>query len=181
MNNKKYIYIMFTFTGTTFSRVLRKVTRQAYTHVSISFDQNLDTCYSFGRYSVKDKPWQATFVVEGKAKGVYLEKSNTSAKVFRLEVNEEQFISAQKIVATFERNHEVFRYNFAGLPHIWMGLPLERDTKFVCSQFVAYVLENSNIFSFPKGYSTIRPVDIYQMVNTLVYEGPLAAYSAVGS
>ena len=45
----KSIYIMLTRSETILSRLVYLVTRDAYTHASISFDENLTTFYSSSR------------------------------------------------------------------------------------------------------------------------------------
>ena len=43
------IYIVLTYTGTFLSKIIRMYTKEEYAHVSISFNENLEEMYSFGR------------------------------------------------------------------------------------------------------------------------------------
>ena len=88
---RRYIYLVFTHTGTRFSKVLKMVTRGEYTHVSIAMDASLNRLYSFGRNSIKERPWEAGFVCEQKDGGVYRELPGTRCTVYQLEVSEEQY------------------------------------------------------------------------------------------
>ncbi len=171
-----YIYIMFSQTGTWFSTFLRYWTRTKYNHTSISFDPTLSDMYSFGRMSIKEKPWEARFLKEGARRGVYLEKPKTTCHVFKVAVSEKQLAKAKEIVAQFEREAPKHKYNLAGLAHIWFGIAWERKYRYACSQFVAYVLQESGIFDFGKSHSLIKPKDLYCLMTTPVYEGLLSGY-----
>ena len=136
-----YVYIMFSQTGTWFSTFLRYWTQTQYNHSSISFDPTLTDLYSFGRMSIKEKPWQGRFIVEGKNRGVFAVKPKTTYHVFKLAVSEQQLKKAKEIVSEFEREAPKYKYNIAGLPHVWLGIAWERKYHYFCSSFVAYVLE----------------------------------------
>lgn len=69
----KNIYVMFSHTGTNFSKVLKIYTGREYTHVSISMDKEMKKLYSFGRTSTKENPMSARFVKEDIYRGVYKE------------------------------------------------------------------------------------------------------------
>ncbi len=50
----KEIYIVLTQTGTFFSRSIKFITKEEFNHSSISFNQDLDVLYSFGRKVVNN-------------------------------------------------------------------------------------------------------------------------------
>ena len=172
-----YIYVMFSQTGTWFSTFLRYWTQTQYNHSSISFDPTLTDLYSFGRMSIKEKPWQGRFIVEGKNRGVFAEKPKTTCHVFKLAVSEQQLKKAKEIVAQFEREAPKYKYNIAGLPHVWLGIAWERKYHYFCSSFVAYVLQNAGILDFGKSYSVLKPKDLRRMLRSeSLYEGLLTEY-----
>ncbi|MBC3516905.1 hypothetical protein H8K20_10905 [Neobittarella massiliensis] len=176
----QYIYIMFTHTGTWFSKVLRLITRNEFTHVSISLDKSLTQLYSFGRNTIKERPWEAGFVHEDPRGGVYKELSGTHCVVYQLEVSSEQYLRAKQIIEYFLRNQSEFKYNFPGLFFMAMGWPKRFRRRFVCSQFVAFVLENSGTLHFEKDFSLIRPQDLgRQSFGAVLYRGELANYDTV--
>lgn len=47
--NKKKIYIIFSQNNTVLARIIKLITRNEYSHVSLSFDEKCRTMYSFGR------------------------------------------------------------------------------------------------------------------------------------
>ncbi len=74
-------------------------------------------------------------------------------------------------------NSARYRYNFLGLFGLMFDIPIQRDNKFFCSQFVATLLINSGIDIFKKAPALVRPGDFRKCKElTLIYEGSLRAY-----
>ena len=59
----KKIYLVLTHTGTILSRIIRIYTKDEFTHVSISLDDELNEMYSFGRLNPYN-PFLGGFVHE---------------------------------------------------------------------------------------------------------------------
>ncbi len=58
-----------------------------------------------------------------------------------------------------------------------LNVPIPRKRKFVCSQFVAYMLRESGIYTFNKDLFLITPDDFRSIPQAkLVYEGDLKQY-----
>ena len=156
---------------------LRYWTQTKYHHSSISFDPELADMYSFGRMSIKEMPWQGRFIKEGKNRGVYAEKPKTTCHVFKVAVSDVQLKKAKEIIAEFEREAPKYKYNIAGLPHVWLGIAWERKYRYFCSSFVAYVLEEMGVLDYGKSYSVMKPKDLRRMLmDKSLYEGLLTEY-----
>ena len=98
--------------------------------------------------------------------------------VYRLSVKRRAYEQAQRLIRQFEQNEWRYRYNFAGLLAMLVNIPIERDRHFVCSQFVAYVLEQSGAYSFDRDFSLVRPRDFMRLKGArLIYEGRLNDYA----
>ena len=85
----KKIYIVLTHTGTLLSKLIKKYTKYDFSHVSIALDIELKEMYSFGRLRPSN-PFFAGFVHEYIDKGTFKRFYNTTAKIYSLEVTEEQ-------------------------------------------------------------------------------------------
>ena len=181
MEKQKYLYIVLTQTGTFFSKMFGIFTRRPYNHTSLSFDLSLQEMYSFARLSLQETPWDARFIVEHCRKGVYAQKSDTTACVYRLPVSDTQLALARQTVQMFVDNAPKYKYNLLGVVHIWLGIPWERRYRFACSQFVAYVLQKAGCFVFERGYSVIKPGDLQDRLDDIVYEGLLKDYVQIDS
>ena len=53
----KKIYIILTHTGTILSKIIKKYTKDEFSHVSISLDVDLKEMYSFGRLNPYNALW----------------------------------------------------------------------------------------------------------------------------
>lgn len=175
LRNTKKIYIVLSMSGTGFSKFLRVMTKKPYTHASVSFNEDISLMYSFGRRSMIF-PIKSGFIYETFDKGV-LKKYNAYGEVFEFSVTEEQLKKLTKAVKDFEDEYRKYKYNFIGLPFMLFGKSLIRRYHFVCSQFVAYVLEKSDIYKFNKGWSIVRPMDFLEIDSLkLLYSGDLRTY-----
>ena len=175
---KKDVYIMITQTGTKFSRVLQLFTHAPYNHASIALDENLELLYSFARQNLHI-PIFAGFVKEDINKGVYKLHDNTLCEIYRISISDKQYIRLQKLIEEFEKNEDKYGYNFVGLITMLFNIPYHREHHYVCSQFVAYFLHDSNSINFEKHYSLIRPQDFTSLSELdLIYSGKLSNYTA---
>ena len=170
------IYIIVSQTGTVFSRFLKLCTRAPYNHVSIALDHELGVMYSFARRELH-RPWIAGLIREHLLEGMFYIKQNTQCRVYRVKVTEEQYQTVVETLNQFIKDYERYRYNFLGLPLILLGIPMERQSHYACSQFVAFLLQQAGIAFEESHYSLVRPFDFCQQENfELIYEGRLQDY-----
>jgi len=176
---KKNIYIMVSQTGTSCSKVLQFFTRAPYNHASIALDENLNSLYSFARQNLY-MPLIAGFVKEDINSGIYKIHGNTVCQIYRIAVTDKQYKNLKREIKKFEKEQNKYHYNFVGLLPMFFNIPYSRPKHYVCSQFVAYVLEQSKAMKFDKHFSLVRPYDfcdIFDSYNAdLVYCGKLAEY-----
>ncbi len=135
-----YIYILFTDTGTWFTRLIRLYTKQDMNHVSIALDPSLQEVYSFGRKS-PNNPFIGGFVKEDLSSPLF---EQASCAVYRCKVTYRQYEKAQAILRQFERRSSSFRYNLLGLFGVIIHKPIQRRCAYFCSQFAASVFERLN-------------------------------------
>lgn len=172
----KEVYILLTYTGTLFSKGIKLYTKNKYTHVSLSLDHNLESVYSFGR-KYPFNPLIGGFVKEDMKKGTYSWYPFTDCVVYRLKVTNEQYENIKEIIKQFESSSEKYKYNLLGFVGVVFNVPIETKYHYFCSQFVAKVMEDSNINLFNKHNSLVRPSD-FQKSPYLekIYEGMLYKY-----
>lgn len=158
------------------SYLIKKKTKVPYPHVSIALDKNLDEVYSFGRLHVSN-PIFAGFVREYIDDGLYKKKFNTLCRVYSINLSNEQYKTLIKKLTYFKENGRKFKYDAKALLKFLYNEPKENDKKYVCSQFVAYLLEEADVDIFYKPYYLITPLDFYELDNlTIEYEGLLSEY-----
>lgn len=172
MSNAK-VYLLFTNTGTMFTKLIRVYTKHALNHVSIAFDEKLEEIYSFGRKKPYN-PFIGGFVKEQLNEGLM---KHAECAVYSLSVSKLEYENMREAVMKIEEQKDSFKYNLIGLFAIMFNQRIERKHAFFCSQFVATIL-NMKKGLLKKVPSLITPQDLISLEKLqLVYEGKLAHYA----
>lgn len=172
------VYIVTTYTGTVLSSMIKVLSKVPYAHVSLSLDSTLSPMYGMGRVYPRT-PIIAGLVKENISQGLYALKPNTRCRVYSLTVNEEQYKKLQYNLNTAWENRKLYKYNVKGLVRLKINRPKPiKKNKYVCSNFVADILEVSGINIFDKPSYMIQPKDFLNNNKlNLVYEGLLSDYN----
>ncbi|SOC45016.1 hypothetical protein [Ureibacillus acetophenoni] len=169
----KNVYILLTDTGTVFTRLIKLFTKKPYNHASICYDSNLNDVYSFGRKSVRN-PFRGGFVKENLQSELF---KRSKCAIYSFEVTNEQLVEMKQYIQSIEKQKDDYSYNLIGLFGFIIKKPIKRKNAFFCSQFVATVLSESNIFEFEKSPSLIAPHDFQRVIECeIIYEGKLYNY-----
>ncbi len=174
----KKVYIITTYTGTTLSYLIKNISKTPYAHVSIALNEDLKPMYSFGRLNPKT-PIFAGFVEENINEGLYAIRTNTRCRVYSLYVTNEQYNDLYKNILEVSNNRDKYDYDVLALIYLSRNKARETKYKYVCSHFVASMLEKSNINLFDKEACAIKPNDFFDHEGLeLEYEGLLNEYTA---
>jgi hypothetical protein len=172
------VYVLLTHTGTVLSNAIKKVTKNPYSHASISFDTSLRNMYSFGR-KYKNNPLIGVFVKEDIRAGLYADVSDTatySLYVTFVTLKEKQAMEAK--LKYFIDNKDRFKYNFLGLIQHQLGKESRRKDAYFCSQFVDVILSSGKKY-FDKDSSLVKPYDFAKHKEFLfIQKGMLSNYNS---
>lgn len=169
---KAYLYIVLTRTNTMISRLIRLFTGDEYTHAALSLDRELQEMYSFARKYTRN-PFLGRFKHERLEEGVYGLAKQLPGVVLEVEVPLENYAEARDLIDQFIANRAQYKYNFRGLLYGPLNKPTKRDDRFLCSQFVYYILRESGVIDFHIPASLVRPVDFLDLKARIVYQGDL--------
>lgn len=169
----KEIKIVLTQTNTVISRTLKAVSKKPYNHISISFEDDCSTMFSFGR-KITWFPFLGGFVKENPNSGVFKMHPETKCKIYQLEVTDADYNLIVKRLNKFLENPKHFKYSFLNLFLMYFNIPLQRQHYYVCSSFVSYLLWG--IIPFKKEISLVAPDDYNTLQLQEVYEGKLTDY-----
>ena len=171
----KKIYIVLTHTGTVLSRIIKMYTKDEFSHVSISLDEELKQMYSFGRLNPYN-PLIGGFVHEYIDKGTFKRFFKTNAGVYSLEVTNEQYQGIRNSINDFEQNKEKYKFNIIGLFAAGFHKKISCKHSFYCAEFVKYVMEQAGIET--KLPEAVKPEDFKKIENLeKVYSGLLRKYN----
>lgn len=169
----KNIYVIFSYSGTIPSKIIRKFTRKKYTHVSIAINDNIGTMYSFARKYIYN-PFNSGFVLESVNTGLLAKLQNVPCKIYKLDVTDKEYEKVTKIINKFKRKQKLLKYNYIGLLSPILKIPFKPKNSYFCSQFVSEVLLKSGILKLDKEPIYISPGDLEKyMSSEIVYEGNL--------
>ncbi len=170
---KLQVYIILTNTGTLFTRIIKVFTRYPFNHASISFDQQLDVAYSFGRKK-PNNPFIGGFVKEDMEGQLFRQ---ASCAIYKCTVSESEYREMIQRIKQIEEQQELYKYNFIGLFAVLLNKKMNREKAYFCSQFVATILSNGGISIKDKPACLVKPNDITECGRfELVYQGDLRGY-----
>ena len=174
MRRMKKIYIILTHTGTALSKIIKGFTKDDFSHVSIALDIELKEMYSFGRLNPYNPFWGG-FVHEYIDKGTFKRFYKTRAKVYSLEITEQQYESIKNNIEQIKNDKENYKFNIIGLFAAGFHKKIKKQKTFYCAEFVKYVMEKADIKTdLP---DIVKPED-FKNINELqeIYEGLLRKY-----
>ncbi|MCQ2460166.1 MAG: hypothetical protein MJ081_07340 [Ruminococcus sp.] len=172
---KEYIYLIVAQTGTTPAKFFKFFTKKPYNHVSLSGDINLSEMYSFCR-TYCYLPLPATFNKEVVGEGTLGKFCNIPCEIYSIPVTHEQKETYYRIIQHFSDNRKIYSYNLLGLLAVYFNIEWKRKTSFVCSQFVAYTMEQTGI-KLEKPFCLYKPDDFRNFPGAqLIYSGELNSF-----
>lgn len=174
----KTIYILLTRTNTILSKLVGIATKEAYTHVAISFDSEFTTVYSSSRKNGRTI-FPAGPCIENLDNDYYKRHTKIPCVVYELQVSDEAYEQAKREVEQIITKSEQYHFNIIGLLLCQLNIPYHRKRHFFCSQFVGEILNRSHALTLPKDTSLMKPCDYTRLPELLCcfrgYIGELAA------
>lgn len=155
----KKIYIIQMHTGTFWSRIVRRYTGYKYSHIGLSFDENCETIYSIGRKKYNN-PVVGGFVVQSSHDEFYRVFDKVYCRIFEVSVSDKQYSLLKRSLSLFEKEPDKIKYDIGGtfLREI-THRPCTRKNFYVCTYFVAEILQKAKIHNFRCEPSMVKPVD----------------------
>lgn len=178
MQEYKKIYILLTYTGTLPSKLIKLYTKKTFSHVSISLDKDLTELYSFGRKYLRF-PFIGGFIQENPNIGVFALYPDTLCRLYEMKVSKRQYTKIKQEIEKFKAQKSKYNYNFLGLAGLMLNRRIVVKDRFFCSQFVAKVLEDSQVNLFDKAseFVTVEDFNIQLENNPMIFEGNLQKYN----
>lgn len=172
----KKIYILLMQTNTMPSRLIKVFTQYEYSHVAISLEKDCYITYSFGRRRV-NSIIDGGFVIEQKDGEFFKKFNQTNCKIYEIEVNEKQYRKLRKMLKRMEHHQDKYQYDFIGIICRYFKIPITFRNKYVCSYFVASLLEKAKICYFEKEPYFIVPKDFENIpCFNEIYDGKYLLY-----
>ena len=173
--NEKKIYIVLTQTYTTIARIIKSITKDKYSHASISLDIKCNNMYSFGRKYIYF-PFYGIFLKEDLRKGLFIRNKNALVVIYEIKVTKKQYNKIKDKIKEIELNNK--GYNIIGLLLAHFRVKLHRR-KYYCSEFVYEVLSNKEIEIYNKENTLFKPEELITNKFVKIFEGKIRDYIAI--
>ena len=179
MADKKDIYLVVSHSGTLVSNIVRLITGDKYSHVSLSLDDSLLKMYSFGRRKPYN-PLIGRFVCQSRYSGIFKRFSRTVVEVIKLSVDQDTYYAIKRELEEMYVNREKYKYNYLGLFLAAVGKTRTKKDRFYCSEFMHYLFEKHNIPAYKNDAKIKRPVHFLNIEGgENIYSGKLVDYPVI--
>lgn len=167
-----HLYVVLTRTNTIVSRLIQLIKDDEFTHAAISLDKELNYMYSFSRKHTYN-PFIGVFRKEEINKGLYKLQRSLHGTIIEIEVSRQQYNAAKGLLSHFIDNSNLYKYNYKGLLDGVLNKESCYDYRFLCSEFVYYILKESGIVDFNISRNLVRPQNFLNLDGDIIYRGNL--------
>jgi hypothetical protein len=165
------VYVLLTRSNTLVSRIIYQVTKDEFTHCSLSIDQDMQKMYSFCR-RYPDLPLPAGFTSESIYQGFYKKHHTIPCKLYSFEVSDDDYVRLKVSLEQLMEKSSELKYDLLGTFYCRLNRAHERYNHRYCSWFVSELLGKLGVLNFNKHYSLVRPVDFTDRADlTFEYSG----------
>ena len=169
----RYIYVLLTRSSTAYSRLIRAVTGDEYTHVSLGLGDGAEELYSFSRKRAR-LTLPSPIMREDIAGGYMSRHPRTKCALYRIRTDERHYLAVRRRVENMYAEQGRYHYSILGAALCKLDIAHERAEHYFCSQFVAEVLSRCGVIRLPKSASLMRPADFARLPELeKIYSGPI--------
>lgn len=163
---ERKIYILLTEFPDKGTKFIKAITGLKYPHASIGLEEDMNTFYSFVTKG---------FIVESINRYIKHDNLSFPCQLYELNVPEETYFKLKNALNCFVEFKEILHYSKSGLALSILRLPYKRNYfGFFCSQFVAFLLEQSNAAELSKSVNRYFSDDLKNLKGMqLKYQGNL--------
>lgn len=140
---KQYIYIVFSSTPYKIGKLIRRVTREEYNHVSISLDKDLTQMYSFARRHYR-LPLYGGFVHETRSR-YHVKGVATNICLCALPVTARQYATLNNLLQDMHRKSRFYIYNHLSALGAVIHKPIRARDAYTCVEFCVKVLREMGV------------------------------------
>lgn len=169
------LYIVLSRPRTMVAALVALYTRDLYTHSSIALDGSIATMYTFSR-KWRYYPFYGGFVSERFGGGLLKRFKELQGAVISISVTKDQYERARQLILHMNDNKKRYKYDFLGFFGNVFRVGVNNNTRFTCSKFVAFVLQECGIAEFDQPLNLVRPQSLLDFRSNVVFEGDLKKY-----
>lgn len=148
------INIVVSSTGTLIGGFIRQILGGSVNHCSITLDENYDNLYSFSRRH--PYLWFT---------GCFCKEDISrfkSYKIYSINITEEEYRDIERYIEYL--NDRLRVYNYLGAIMIPFNIPVKFENSYICSTFVAKLLNRIDGIELDKPIYLYRPMDVLELL-----------------
>ena len=131
------IFIVLMHSGTNFANLIKKATREPFSHAAISLNPTLEPIYEFDRIG---------FHATSRTSQFFEDHPDANFAVYVVFLTKKEYMTIVKSIDYFMRNKDRMTYDTAGAVLAFMHINSQRKYSYFCSSFVAKLLEDVRDF-----------------------------------
>ncbi len=136
-----------------------------YTHAAIGLEEDLNIFYSFRK---------SGFTVEQVTRYLKPGREPFPCALYEITVSHKIYRRVKKLIAAYAARKKFLGYTHLTLVACFFGIRLHIPNRYICSQFVAEVLQRANAARLPKHSALCLPRDFHEMKETrMIFSGDL--------
>lgn len=165
-----HIYIVFSATPYRIGKMIRRITRESYNHVSISLDGDFSQMYGFARRYYR-APLYGGFVKESPAR-YYLGTQASYIQVCKLPVTQAQYDAISGQLSQMHCDAHTYLYNHLSALTAVFQVPWKLRDAYTCVEFCVELLST---LDFPVNRRQFYSVDSLRALlqDYVIYTGPM--------
>ena len=172
--NEAYIYIVFSATPYRIGKIIRRVTKETYNHISIALDAELCEMYGFARRYYR-LPLYGGFVKESLAR-YHLKQDSAQLCVCRIPVTQLQYQRLKEQLSSMYRQRDLYIYNHLSALGALFRKPVKVKRAYTCVEFCTQVLYELGIHIDPAQYHSV--CDVLELLKSyMIYTGPAPVFT----
>lgn len=170
--DQHYIYVVFSSTPYKIGKLIRRVTRERFNHVSVSLDEELTQMYSFARRHYR-LPFYGGFVQESRSRYCV---NGTTADIClcAVPVTPRQHLALRSLLQDMHRKNRFYIYNHLSALGAVFHRPIRARDAYTCAEFCIKILKELDVPVQPDKYYSVG--DIQKLLDPFViYSGRMPA------
>lgn len=177
------IYVCLIEGQSNFSKMIKSITKDIYSHSALSLDPDLHNMYSYKIDKREVVNGRSGFSIES-IKNIPI---GSRIGIYTFFVTDSIYNKIKEFINKFKENAAKTSYSFINLVTYLFNIPLDREWSLICSQFVDRCLQAADINLTGKKSSQIAPSDINKAMHNQskksesriykIYEGLASSYN----
>ena len=167
----KPVFVLFIGGHTLFSNIVKGVTKSNYSHAAISLDTTMQNIYSFGMSDLERLKGKTSLLGGLTHEKMDKYTKGTPVSIFGFFVKEKDYDQIKKNLDWFIDHAKETTYSYENLLAYLFRIPMIKNTRLICSQFVDRILKLSDVDLTGESSAFIAPADLEKRVkqNSKIY------------